>query len=83
MWQVKSVHNFNLCVLKKQKKRMELSFPARIFGYLALCESLKQKIKQVSQDALVQTNKLPFVSGITTRFSPQAAVYIHWSYLKY
>lgn len=79
---LRSVPKFNPCILKQQKNEA-LSFPAPVFGYLAMCENLRQKIKKVSENAITQTNNLPFVSPITTKFSPQSAVYIHWSYLKY
>ena len=67
----------------KKQKEEAIVFPARVFGYLAMCENVKRKVQEVVQEAEVVYGDLPFVSSMTNRFSPQAAVHMHWSFLKY
>ena len=67
----------------RAKEHKELLFPARIFAYLAMCVNLKQNVEKTMEKAVVCTSNLPFVSKITSRFTPQGAVHVHWSFLKY
>ena len=74
----------NPCILRNKYKKQEIPvFPARIFGYLATCKKLKQNTEKVIEESIISTNNLPFVSKITNKISPEACVYIHWSFLKY
>lgn len=68
---------------KNHSKSGEMVFPAKVFGYVALCENLKHKIENIIDKSTVVYGDLPFVSSMTNRFSPQAAVYAHWAFLKY
>lgn len=78
-----NIEKINPCHVKRAKSK-ELAFPAKVFGYLALCAHLKHKVKEVQQvESIPVYGGLPFVSSMTSKFSPKSAVYAHWSFLKY
>lgn len=72
----------NPCILRNQEQKDKI-FPARIFGYLALCRDLQQNTKKVRANLRVVSSNLPFVSNISNKFTPQALTHVHWSFLKY
>ena len=72
----------NECMLRTQNYRKPM-FPGRVFAYLALCERLKHNIGKTIEKSAINSSNLPFVSKITDEYTPQAAVHVHWSFLKY
>lgn len=74
-------NEINPCYKRQQEEA--IVFPAKVFGYLAMCENVKRKVQEVVEESEVVFGDLPFVSSMTNQFSPQAAVHMHWSFLKY
>ena len=60
-------------------------FPAKVLGYLALCEEVKGRRKRLTEKVRTEINSdyLPFFSSITSKISPQGAACVHWSFLKH
>ena len=66
------------------KSRIEnMNFPAKVFGYLGICNGLKDRILHIRDNSEPQRNSLPFVSSMTHRATPEGIIYSHWSFLKY
>ena len=74
----------NACILKRRFSRdSETSIPGGFFGYFALCKQFEQEKTEIEELDTVSKNNLPIVSSITQKLTPQAAVMMHWSFLKY
>ena len=75
----------NACLLRRKKFEEEevLTFPASLFGYIAMCFLVKERMKTLMKNATFVRRKLPFVSSITSKFNPTGAIYAHWAFLKY
>ena len=73
----------NACVLRKEERNSLISIPGGFLGYLALCKNLRQNIDAIDEKAIKKQSDLPFVSSIIEESTPQGAIHIHWSFLKY
>ena len=60
-----------------------MSFPAKVFGYLGICNGLKDRMSYIRDHSKPQKNDLPFVSSMTDIATPEGVIYSHWSFLKY
>lgn len=67
---------------KKQSKKVAV-FPAKVFGYIGLCQNLSRNINAVIKGSNPVFSHLPFVSSLTNRVSPEGMVHMHWAFLKY
>ena len=67
--------------LVKSRVHKGFTFPAKVFGYLALCENLRRKRNSLIENE--NTNNLPLFSSITSKYTPEGVVHSHWSFLKY
>ncbi|OGI19032.1 MAG: hypothetical protein A3B68_07450 [Candidatus Melainabacteria bacterium RIFCSPHIGHO2_02_FULL_34_12] len=77
-----SVHNKHFLIQKRERK-VSFSLPANVFGYLGLCKEIK-KNKDLAENRIDGAQaKLPLISTIIRRFTPQGVVYAHWSFLQY
>ena len=68
--------NYNPCILRKTVFK-EAKLPAKLYGYLSLCQDLKHK-----KEAAVK-NDLPFVSEMTEKSTPDGVRHAYWSFLRY
>ncbi len=66
----------------KRQERRTISFPANILKYLALNETYKQDLKE-NTTVTKKTNDLPFISSITSQFTPQGVIHARLSFLQY
>ncbi len=71
----------NACVLRKERYK-EAKLPARVYGYLALCADLKEKVSKIDRNAVV-LGDLPFVSEMLKNSSPEGVRHAYWAFLKY
>ena len=69
--------NHNACILRREEFK-EVKFPAKVYGYLALCQDLKQKHQETLKNDI-----LPFVSDLTQKSTPEGVRHAYWSFLKY
>jgi hypothetical protein len=72
----------NACILRREGFK-EVRLPARIYGYLALCEDLKHKKAEIKEKSVVVLGNLPFVSEMTEKSSPEGVRHACWAFLKY
>ena len=71
----------NACILRRESK--ETRFPAKIYGYLALCKEVKDKNPETHEETVVVLGNLPLVSEMTRKSSPEGVLHACWSFLKY
>ncbi len=55
--------------------------PAKIFGYMLLCNKVKEKL--ASNVPVVQKADLPLISEIIDKFTPEGVVHARLSFLQY
>ncbi len=72
----------NACILRRETFK-EIKLPARVYGYLALCEDLKDKKVEIDEKAVVVLGNLPFVSEMIKKSSPEGVRHAYWAFLKY
>ena len=72
----------NACILRRESFK-EAKFPARVYGYLALCEDLKHKKAEIDEKAIVVLGNLPFVSEMIEKSSLEAVRHAYWAFLRY
>ena len=77
------IEKINPCKVKSRRSSSKIVFPAKIFGYLASCEQLRQRVRKVQTEAIPVYSGLPLVSSVTSKFSPQGVALAHWSFLRY
>ena len=71
------------CIIKI-KSHKALSFPARVFGYLAQCAQLKNNFENINNGRPKEClNTLPLVSAITRKYTPQGVIHARLSCLQY
>ncbi len=73
----------NACILRKRETFKEIKFPAKIYGYLALCQDLKHKEAKTNKKEVVVLDNLPFVSEMTEKSSPEGVLHACWGFLRY
>ena len=76
------IERINPCKIKKQRQE-EMVFPAKIFGYLAMCQKVKYRAVTTQLNAIPVYSNLPLVSSITEKYSPAALLHTHWAFLRY
>ena len=69
--------------LNKKQHFKEITFPARIFGYLALCQNIKIKNKTFTNSTIEHQKILPFVSSFTKEVTPEGFIHTNLCFLKY
>lgn len=72
----------NACILRKDAFK-EARLPARVYGYLSLCEDLKHKKEEIDEKSVVVLGNLPFVSEMTQKTSPEGVRHAYWAFLRY
>lgn len=70
------------CILRRERFK-EVKLPARLYGYLTLCQNLKYKKTETDKKEAVISDNLPFVSEMIRKSSQEAVRHVNWTFLRY